>query len=58
MPTSLPQDGEACLGSASSHPLLGQRGVWLLTHFTVVLSAAAVLGKVKRPRGEELAKLA
>ena len=58
MYASLLQGGVACLGWAFPHPLLGQRCVWLLTYVAVVLSTAEVLGKVKRPRGEELAKLA
>jgi hypothetical protein len=44
--------------TVSSQPSSGQRCARLITHFAVVLSAAEVLGKVKRPKGEELAKLA
>ena len=45
-------------GLCLPQPSSGQRGARLLTHFALVLSAAEVVGKVKRPKGEELAKLA
>src|SRR5262245_15191782 len=40
------------------HPHGFERCTQLITHFAVVFSAAEVLGKVKRPKGEELTKLA
>ena len=66
-PTALRREGDGykstpglCIvpGRCLPQPSSGQRCARLLTHFALVLSAADVLGKVKRPKGEELAKLA
>src|SRR4030095_6248736 len=66
-PTALSREGDGykstpglriVRGLCLPQPSSGQHCARLITHFALVLSAADVLGKVKRPKGEELAKLA